>query len=146
MNQPDFGAIGGVKKVAQINYEKGERHPDSTYLAALAAAGVDVRFVLTGKRPEEGPSADEQRLLALYRLADIKVRQAVLAALATGEWPVVAKASTASRVPAPAPKTIKHGGTTVTIHGDVGQQVKGGVHSPQTINMGGARGRKPKGS
>lgn len=42
--------IGGVKKLAQINYEKGKRHPDSEYLAALARAGIDVLYILTGKR------------------------------------------------------------------------------------------------
>lgn len=50
LNQVDFGAVGGVKKLAQINYEKGERHPDSAYLAAIAAAGADVLYILTGQR------------------------------------------------------------------------------------------------
>lgn len=50
LNQVDFGAVGGVKKVAQINYEKGERQPDAAYLSAVAAAGVDVLYVLTGVR------------------------------------------------------------------------------------------------
>lgn len=51
-NQTDFGAIGGVKKLAQINYEKGERQPDSRYLAAIAAAGADVLYILTGQRSQ----------------------------------------------------------------------------------------------
>ena len=50
LSQEKFGAIGGVLKRAQINYEKGERHPDSTYLTAIAAAGADVLFILTGQR------------------------------------------------------------------------------------------------
>ena len=50
LNQVEFGSIGGVKKLAQINYEKGERHPDSAYLAAIAAAGADVLYILTGQR------------------------------------------------------------------------------------------------
>ncbi|UZT80640.1 helix-turn-helix transcriptional regulator [Ectopseudomonas chengduensis] len=50
LNQEGLGEIGGVKKLAQINYEKGKRHPDAEYLAAVAAAGVDVLFVLTGQR------------------------------------------------------------------------------------------------
>ena len=29
LSQEKFGAIGGVKKLAQINYEKGERNADS---------------------------------------------------------------------------------------------------------------------
>ncbi len=49
-SQEAFGALGGVQKRAQINYEKGERHPDSAYLAAIAAAGADVLYILTGQR------------------------------------------------------------------------------------------------
>jgi len=82
LNQADFGALGGVKKLAQFNYEKGERQPDSAYLAALAAHGVDVLYVLTGQRvpasllsaapvacPPPGPvlNTDEAELLADYR-------------------------------------------------------------------------------
>lgn len=50
LNQTDFGEIGGVKKRAQINYESGERSPDADYLARLAGGGVDVLYVLTGRR------------------------------------------------------------------------------------------------
>lgn len=50
LSQEALGEIGGVKKLAQINYEKGKRHPDAEYLAAVAAAGVDVLYVLTGQR------------------------------------------------------------------------------------------------
>lgn len=40
----------GVTARSQRNYESGERLPDAAYLAALAAAGVDVLYVLTGQR------------------------------------------------------------------------------------------------
>ena len=50
MNQTDFGAVGGVKKLAQIKYEKGERAPDAAALAAWAQIGVDVLYVITGQR------------------------------------------------------------------------------------------------
>lgn len=48
LSQEAFGAIGGVRKQAQIKYEKGERRPNAEYLTAVAEAGVDVDFVLTG--------------------------------------------------------------------------------------------------
>lgn len=51
LNQTEFGQLGGVKKLAQINYEKGDRQPDAAYLAAIAAAGADVLYILTGSRP-----------------------------------------------------------------------------------------------
>lgn len=49
LSQPAFAALGGVRKNAQIKYESGERQPDSTYLSAIAANGVDVGYVLTGQ-------------------------------------------------------------------------------------------------
>ncbi|SDK77895.1 Peptidase S24-like [Modicisalibacter muralis] len=50
MSQEDFGAHGGVKKVAQSNYETGKRHPDTAYLERIMQIGVDVHFVLYGSR------------------------------------------------------------------------------------------------
>ena len=50
MTQEGFGQAGGVLKRALIRYEKGERMPDATFLAAIAAAGADVLYILTGQR------------------------------------------------------------------------------------------------
>lgn len=55
LNQEDFGRLGGVKKNAQHNYEAGERQPSAGYLAALAAAGADVLYILTGERRPDLP-------------------------------------------------------------------------------------------
>lgn len=68
LSQEAFGAIPGVTKQAQIKYEKDERHPDTLYLAAIAAAGADVLYILTGQRTE-GTASDpaEQVLLDSYR-------------------------------------------------------------------------------
>lgn len=52
LSQPAFAEVGGVQKRAQINYEKDERHPDAAYLAAVAEAGVDVLYVLTGQHAQ----------------------------------------------------------------------------------------------
>ena len=89
MNQVDFGAVGGVKKLAQINYEKGDRHPDSAYLAAIAAAGADVLYILTGQRsgsamPTPAPAApplarDEEILLDNYRNLPADAKAAIKA-------------------------------------------------------------------
>ncbi|MEW6463774.1 MAG: helix-turn-helix transcriptional regulator [Pseudomonadota bacterium] len=56
LSQEALGEIGGVKKLAQINYEKGKRHPDAEYLAAVALAGVDVLFLITGQSAPSGES------------------------------------------------------------------------------------------
>lgn len=48
LSQEEFGLKCGVKKLAQFNYEKGERQPDAKYMAALTALGIDVVYLLTG--------------------------------------------------------------------------------------------------
>ena len=89
MNQVDFGAVGGVKKLAQINYEKGERSPDSAYLAAIAAAGADVLYILTGQRaggaaappPPRAVSEGDRILLENFHAAPAQVQAGVKTAL-----------------------------------------------------------------
>lgn len=83
-SQEAFGALGGVQKRAQINYEKGERHPDSAYLAAIAAAGADVLYILTGQRtggataaPAPALAPDEEILLDNYRNCPPDARAAI---------------------------------------------------------------------
>lgn len=50
LSQTAFADIAGASKPSQVRYENGERRPDSLYLAALAQAGVDITYVLTGYR------------------------------------------------------------------------------------------------
>ncbi|MEO5379175.1 MAG: helix-turn-helix domain-containing protein [Magnetococcus sp. DMHC-6] len=52
MNQDIFGSIGGVTLVTQSHYETGKRNPDAPYLAAIAGAGADVMYILTGERTQ----------------------------------------------------------------------------------------------
>lgn len=70
LSQGAFGAIGGVKGNAQGNYEKGDRFPDAAYLALVAAKGVDVLYVITGRRTpalEGSLTDDESDVLDHYR-------------------------------------------------------------------------------
>lgn len=50
LNQTDFGAVGGVTKTSQVNYESGTRSPDAKYWQAIAEIGADVNYILTGVR------------------------------------------------------------------------------------------------
>ncbi|WP_228488011.1 hypothetical protein [Rhodocyclus gracilis] len=52
MSQTDFGELGGVSRKSQFNYEDGGRLPDAAYLSAIASAGADVLYILTGMRGE----------------------------------------------------------------------------------------------
>ena len=77
MSQEKFAALGGVQKRAQINYESGERLPDAGYLAAIAADGADVMYILTGEHSSAQPARDaaEQVLLNSYRSCSAQARQ-----------------------------------------------------------------------
>lgn len=93
MSQEALATLGGVQKRAQINYEKGERHPDSAYLAAIAAAGADVLYILTGQRaggvkPAPTLTAEEETMLGYFRDASKEVRRAALGALLGASAPV----------------------------------------------------------
>lgn len=110
--------MGGVQRRAQINYEKGERQPDTDYLAALAAAGADVLYILTGERSGAASALapDERLLLDRYRESARPLRDAALRVLlgaTNGE----------------------NGGATQNFHREVGQAAAGNI-----VNMG--RGRE----
>lgn len=84
LSQAALGDIGGVRKQAQLNYEKGERTPDAAYLAAISRFGADVQFIVTGIKSSEVLDADEQQLLSLFRNAPLAIKAAALAALTAG--------------------------------------------------------------
>lgn len=70
LSQTAFGSVAGVTKKSQMLYEAGERSPDGVYLAAIASAGADVLYILTGQRgaaPAPALSRDEAALLDNYR-------------------------------------------------------------------------------
>lgn len=83
LSQPAMGEIGGVKKLTQLNYEKGDRTPDASYLSNLAKFGLDVQYVVTGVRAMP-LIRDELELLESYRAAPIAVKAAAIAALNAG--------------------------------------------------------------
>lgn len=66
-NQSDFANIGGVSKNTLLGYEKeGGASPPADYLAAIAKAGADVMFIITGTRSlaaAEGLAPEEVELL-----------------------------------------------------------------------------------
>jgi transcriptional regulator with XRE-family HTH domain len=83
MNGADFGAIGGVRGLAQYRYEKGDRKPDSVYLAQISEKGVDVQYVVTGKRSESVLSDEESILLAHFRALDERGQGGILGLIAS---------------------------------------------------------------
>jgi transcriptional regulator with XRE-family HTH domain len=70
LSQQAFAAIGGVEANAQGKYESGERTPRSDYLAALGVKGVDVLYLLSGRRTPlriDSLSEAERNVIIHYR-------------------------------------------------------------------------------
>lgn len=128
LSQAQLGEAGGVSKDAQLNYENGSRSPSASYLELIAREGVDVQFLLTGKRsspdfmPEEvltliqayeGSSEDGRRALQMVALLAIKQ----------------------------SPTNAGEPGNTVNIGGDVGQAIAGDQTNtaPVSFSVGGKR-------
>ena len=94
LSQPALAEVCGVTMRSQRNYEKDERQPDATYLAALTTTGADVLYVLTGTRSFAPPPAlkpDEAALLDNYRNSPKEAQDALKAtsiALAKSVEPV----------------------------------------------------------
>lgn len=86
LNQTQLAALAGTTKNSQLNYEKGNVCPNAEYLVAIAAAGVDVQYVLTGQRSSEPVLTPQQKaLIDLYEAAPPSIQAAALAVLATGQ-------------------------------------------------------------
>ena len=118
LNQTQLAALAGTTKNSQLNYEKGNVCPNAEYLAAIAAAGVDVQYVLTGQRSSEPVlTPEEKEALAAWRRADPAVRAAALAALQAGAEKE--KPTRTIRM-----GNVKNDGNMVIVNGDV----KGGMH------------------
>ncbi|CND90827.1 XRE family transcriptional regulator [Yersinia rohdei] len=84
LSQVAMGDIGGVKKLTQLKYEKGDSCPDAFYLASLHKFGLDVQYVVIGVRSVTALTSDEMELVSHYRSAPLAVKQAVFAALSVG--------------------------------------------------------------
>lgn len=52
LSQTALADAAGTTKKTQIDYEKNKTQPKANYLAAVAAFGVDVAYVITGIRLE----------------------------------------------------------------------------------------------
>lgn len=119
LNQAQFAMLGGVKKGAQFNYENGSRAPDSDYLMAITAAGVDTYYLLSGVLLIAGLSAEEAELFANFRRLDPRGRARLLG-MADG-------LSIACLIPIVQNNVFRC---------NVGQQVVGDVVASQSINVG----------
>ena len=83
LSQPALADICGVTMRSQRNYEKGDRQPDASYLAAVSAAGADVLYILAGQRAGAALpspiSREEAALLDNYRHSSPEGKKAIKA-------------------------------------------------------------------
>ncbi|WP_051603246.1 helix-turn-helix domain-containing protein [Simplicispira psychrophila] len=77
LNQIDFAALASSTRKTLFNWESGAATPNATVLAAWAAHGLDVLYVVTGQRSPSMPATDpaEQVLLDSYRRCGAQARQ-----------------------------------------------------------------------
>lgn len=135
MTQPAFGAVAGITKKTQGLYESDARAPDATYLGAIAEAGADVLYIVTGQRSQALPPAatlpqDEGALLVAYRACSPEARRnliATAALLSAGMAPAAAP-----RAPAPAPTKMRMGDMVSNHAGSVQVGYAGGKVSVST--------------
>lgn len=84
LTQATAAALAGVKRETWSRYESGLMSPGMEVLAALAAAGANIQYILTGESSGITLSRDEMELLQHYRKAPLQVKGSVLSALTTG--------------------------------------------------------------
>lgn len=88
LTQAAFAKLGGAKTRTLQDWERGVATPSAEFLAAVGSCGVDLLFVLSGRRTpvQTGAlAAEEAELLNHYRASDPEGRAAarkVLSALA----------------------------------------------------------------
>ncbi|WP_323600747.1 helix-turn-helix transcriptional regulator [Pseudomonas putida] len=68
LKQEDLAVPGGVNRNTQGSYERGVRNPDTAYLAGVATLGVDLVYVISGRRVvADGLSPVEAEIIEQYR-------------------------------------------------------------------------------
>jgi transcriptional regulator with XRE-family HTH domain len=50
LNQAQLAQLANIARASQINYETDKRSPDNNYWQTISNAGIDVQYVITGKR------------------------------------------------------------------------------------------------
>lgn len=59
--QEEMAELGGIKLRTYANYAAGGRVPDAAFLAAIAAAGADVQYILTGRKSVPALCVEQER-------------------------------------------------------------------------------------
>lgn len=79
--QEKFATQAGVSHRIYAAWEAGEAAPTAAHLAALAKAGADVQYIITGEPSVSALTPDEHQLLQLFRVASSTERMEAIGAL-----------------------------------------------------------------
>jgi transcriptional regulator with XRE-family HTH domain len=96
LSQTAFGELANSAKRTVIDWEKGVSSPNAVQMSALAAAGADVLYILTGQRMAGAVPAlsrDEAIVLDHYRHCDDDGKAFMKQAGAVASKPKAKKAS-----------------------------------------------------
>lgn len=78
LRQEDFAKLGGAALNSQSRYEQGDGWPKLEYLLKLEEHGVDVGYVVTGRRDDGSLGYEDSQLLEMFgKLTDVE-REAVM--------------------------------------------------------------------
>ena len=120
LTQPRVADLTGVGKTTVINWEKGVSSPTAVQLAALAAAGADVLFVVTGQRSQAAEvellPSDERVLVDAYRRCNAEARRNLIqtaALLSAGMGAPVSQPA----APGGGVRQTSHSNNAVQVHG-----------------------------
>jgi transcriptional regulator with XRE-family HTH domain len=126
--QEEFAAIAGVTRVPFAVWERGGGPtPAAQNLAAMAQAGADVLYILTGQRSQalaevELLPPDERVLVDAYRNCNAQARQALIQTAA-----LLSAGMGAPSKPVRASKSVKVGGSVSGNAVVVAGAVSGGI-------------------
>ena len=99
MSQPAFASLAGTTKQTLFSWETGKTAPDGFQMAALAAADVDVLYVVTGQRsqPVAALPPRQRALLDNYEHTDEQGKKIIEAAASAAAKPCEVKAERGSK-------------------------------------------------
>lgn len=81
LNQNDFAALGGASTNSQVFYEAGKTPPKIDYLYRLAEHGVDIAYLLTGRRIEGELDFEQSMLIEMFEKLSLEARQSLMTLL-----------------------------------------------------------------
>lgn len=92
-NQEAFGMVGGVSRRSQAEYESGKTPPNTDYLERISESGIDIAYVLTGRRTADSLGPSDQVMIEAFRRLDEPAQRSLLMLIGRLLWGEQGKAA-----------------------------------------------------